>query len=832
MPTHEPLPLHEFIERPLALLPSDFTLSELDPEDLASCWLKMFEEPSTGEASDQSIAIPSTIAGLTQSQLLSQWRTDFETPLASRTQDRLNLPLTPRSPILFSVQDDTHHQNLDLDDDYEYVADEELFGIPSQSTRAQRNVVEAGSPTRKRTLDEPAPLLALSFSTASGKRIKSPSKKSLASAQKIIEQVADSLEVPSMDSEAKEPLITAFTTASGKKIKSPSKKSLEQAQKIVNDEIASSISKSTSPSAAGFATASGKSIQSPSKTAKDRAQRIMKESEHLFDQETPKAKRILPTGDAFRSNRTPLAQTGPSHRLNRNLGFPTPFSNKKESRNIERNTLLSKSSPITPIIKPKMVEVFDTRQRASRVQLSDCTLVGTDLTNSAFDFQRTLLHPVLQSASHEWLQNHLFFVLWKLYSYSGFGIADIYRDLSPCSFSNIERQLLYRYQKEVLDVKRSILKKIVERDDTPSRHMVLFISEIGPKEKITMSVSDGWYKVPIVIDEYSKRLVIGGKLKIGQKVRVAYAQLQGEEAVEVLEAGKKGVSLLLHGNSLRPAPWSAKLGIHKSMFTVSLDSLSADGGTVCAVDVVVVRRFANLYAVEYSTGNKEVFSEASFEDAKISWEANQVEIQSIRLVTRFRVADCCGCPRKREAIITIWNSNEHYDQMIKEGKRFIIMGLRVSNDRSRAIRLAWGKSTMIVEKQNVNPPVGMIRQLVSLDDCLVQEDYDIEGVLLGKQSESLNYLEWGESFVWLLWRDQANQLRLIALKVAVRCPKGVKSLSTLCFRDVTYLYMDPRGGFPVFLNCDHSQCSVAENGALLTEDDEDVIEGLKKIKQY
>ena len=59
-----------------------------------------------------------------------------------------------------------------------------------------------------------------------------------------------------------------------------------------------------------------------------------------------------------------------------------------------------------------------------------------------------------------------------------------------------------------------------------------------------------------------------------------------KEACEILDA-YENTWLELGGNSTHLAPWHAKLGFVKDPFIATLDSLTADGGNVPAMDVIV-----------------------------------------------------------------------------------------------------------------------------------------------------------------------------------------------------------------------------------------------------
>lgn len=72
-------------------------------------------------------------------------------------------------------------------------------------------------------------------------------------------------------------------------------------------------------------------------------------------------------------------------------------------------------------------------------------------------------------------------------------------------------QLMYRYERDVNRAHRSIIKKALEKDDAPGRHMILLVADIkhngnveptgrfsGPYAVVEMT--DGWYSVNAMFD--------------------------------------------------------------------------------------------------------------------------------------------------------------------------------------------------------------------------------------------------------------------------------------------------------------------------------------------
>lgn len=101
-------------------------------------------------------------------------------------------------------------------------------------------------------------------------------------------------------------------------------------------------------------------------------------------------------------------------------------------------------------------------------------------------------------------------------------------------------QLKYRYDREIDKVQRSAIRKIVEKDDTSAKRMVLFVSRILNKNSVyTLELSDGWYSIKTsVLDSVLEEAVVNGKISNGTKLIIQGAEIVGfDEACSPLEVG-------------------------------------------------------------------------------------------------------------------------------------------------------------------------------------------------------------------------------------------------------------------------------------------------------
>lgn len=80
------------------------------------------------------------------------------------------------------------------------------------------------------------------------------------------------------------------------------------------------------------------------------------------------------------------------------------------------------------------------------------------------------------SLLHEnWVRNNYTWIVWKLASYE----RAFPQHFSNClNVENIIKQLKYRYDREIDRAERSALRKILEKDETAARRMILCVSNI------------------------------------------------------------------------------------------------------------------------------------------------------------------------------------------------------------------------------------------------------------------------------------------------------------------------------------------------------------------
>lgn len=180
---------------------------------------------------------------------------------------------------------------------------------------------------------------------------------------------------------------------------------------------------------------------------------------------------------------------------------------------------------------------------------------------------------------------------------------------------NVKNELEYRYYIEHIQGKRSVLQKVLQKDEVASAHMVLLIADIHKEgNKMVMQLSDGWYSVYSEIkietsykveknnmtnNQLLSYLISSRKLYSGLKIHVANMKVikAGEGKVDPnkeLSLDEKTFVELSY-NSISRARWDEKLGVAKSKyFHKCLKSLRNQGGAVSMIDVIVLKKYKKI----------------------------------------------------------------------------------------------------------------------------------------------------------------------------------------------------------------------------------------------
>ncbi|KAM4796088.1 breast cancer type 2 susceptibility protein [Rhinophrynus dorsalis] len=264
--------------------------------------------------------------------------------------------------------------------------------------------------------------------------------------------------------------------------------------------------------------------------------------------------------------------------------------------------------------------------------------------------------------SPDWVYNHYRWIIWKLAAMElRFPETFASRCLTP---ERVLLQLKYRYDVEIDKSQRSAIKKIMERDDSPAKTLVLCISKIlsypssnkneqddSKQVSAVIEVTDGWYGIKALLDPALTALLRSGRLFIGQKIIVHGAELTGsEDACTPLEA-PESLMLKIAANSTRPARWYARLGYFQDPrpFCLRLSSLYCEGGIVGCVDVLIQRIYPMQWMEKMKSGLY-VFRNDRAEEREAEKHSGKqqknLEILFAKIQAEFEEQEACNTKRK------------------------------------------------------------------------------------------------------------------------------------------------------------------------------------------
>eukprot|EP01080_Neovahlkampfia_damariscottae_P004439 gene4439-7814_t len=218
--------------------------------------------------------------------------------------------------------------------------------------------------------------------------------------------------------------------------------------------------------------------------------------------------------------------------------------------------------------------------------------------------------------TNDWIKNHYRLIIWKLSSYEKrFPIQ--YQNYF--SFFNCLKQMIYRYNLEIVEGKRSVIRKITEKDESSERYLILCISKIINDDFIELT--DGWYFIFGKLDFELKNLLKLSKLKEGQKLKILNSKYSKQEEdgnhpldipINSRMISNNGCSIVginnddkiinpthylnLNINSIRISKWFEPLGLQMKLpFLISLNSIKSKGGIIPCIEVIVNRKYPNLF---------------------------------------------------------------------------------------------------------------------------------------------------------------------------------------------------------------------------------------------
>ncbi|XP_008186509.2 breast cancer type 2 susceptibility protein-like [Acyrthosiphon pisum] len=237
-----------------------------------------------------------------------------------------------------------------------------------------------------------------------------------------------------------------------------------------------------------------------------------------------------------------------------------------------------------------------------------------------------------------WIENHFRFIVWKLAA-TEICFPDHFGN-KLLTAKNIIHQLLYRYYREIEKCQRSALKKILEKDETTSKRIILCVSKVNKSaETFTIELTDGWYSVQGIIDYEMNMLLQKGIIKVGSKLIIYNAELIGAgEGIDPLDV-HDSVKLKISTNSTRRVRWYAKLGFYKNStlpIPITLESVLPHGGIIGSLSLVILRKYPIMF-LEKKTNSKSIFRNEKMETIEAekykAYQQKSLEIISNKIKT-------------------------------------------------------------------------------------------------------------------------------------------------------------------------------------------------------
>ncbi|KAG0793613.1 hypothetical protein G6F22_005560 [Rhizopus arrhizus] len=573
----------------------------------------------------------------------------------------------------------------------------------------------------------------ISFKTASGKALKPVSEKATRRAQALLNDPLDLSQLTKQsasDPSTTTDTLSGFKTASGKNLKPVSEESLQRANALFSDQndLDSTSNESNSTDSVTvpdrlsvfFTTALGKTLTAPKQESKNQVARLFESPQEELEDKGIKRPLDIAFTERNMNQQLPLFANQSIHdsdtiREKQNKPFKSPIIRSNidltkaavDNKNILIN---SKRNKLATLGKPLQY----TRQQLLSKDVPFDVINMTSSIAREYLFNnwgpKQALEEMIDMGALPnrlplfWVKNHYGWIVWKL-ACQVRSYPDIFlKDWKP---ETILHQLLYRYEREINQGHRPVLKKILEQNDIAAKHMILVISNIieintplfyNTSSKYRLQLTDGWYQISACIDSRMEHAITRNRLRIGFKLSISGAQLVRNHAVQSsVDDDESSKLLYLSANSCLPASWDTRLGYHpKKYITRSLSKIFDDGGMVTALDVIVCRKLPMLYketlpngtSITRTAGEEESVRSSemieadttvnNFNSESAAQNVVNMNVEQRKVSGYFKMRICDYQPHSSSdnsqqwATLLLLNTNELNHMDITEGSRFRI----------------------------------------------------------------------------------------------------------------------------------------------------------------
>lgn len=242
---------------------------------------------------------------------------------------------------------------------------------------------------------------------------------------------------------------------------------------------------------------------------------------------------------------------------------------------------------------------------------------------------------------------------------------------------------------EIMELKRkherSILRRIVEFDDAPFRHMILGVIDYTSEY---IELFDGFYSLKFAIDANIYTFLKRHCCTLGSKLHVFGCDLLIKQATSIFEI--EGIPLKIFYNSVKCARGDAKMGRSNNIsFLNTISVVRPDGGMVSGLIVKINQIVERKYRISVESYKKNVdINELEKELENIYEMAERAgrKIESHEIVTaqylKIVVDDGTG-----SCLLTWWDPPE-----VRAGERYMFVSLSVTGWNGRMELVATKKT--------------------------------------------------------------------------------------------------------------------------------------------
>ena len=227
----------------------------------------------------------------------------------------------------------------------------------------------------------------------------------------------------------------------------------------------------------------------------------------------------------------------------------------------------------------------------------------------------------------EWTKHHFRYTFWKLLAFE----RNWKDNIELWNPENIIQDLLKKFDFEFIKGNRSFLQRVMDTDESASRHWVLLVAnieEVVKDEKYILELYDGRYSLYSVLNNKESgvledemqiiKLIQEKKIFLGQKLHIAGLSILNQNIDECIQSkgndlwkhdflSKVGTwSLVLNYNSISRARINEKLGYYDDLFlTKWLKDINQQWGPVSRINVYITKVYP-VYFVQKINEKKSV----------------------------------------------------------------------------------------------------------------------------------------------------------------------------------------------------------------------------------